>query len=269
MGILRGDPQRTAVVTGASSGIGAEIARQLAGRGLGVTLVARRAERLRALATELHDAHGIRAETIPADLTDAAARADIVDELTARGLGVDVLVNNAGLSTFGAVQRSDPDREITMLRTDVEAVVDLCSRFVPGMVERGHGAVLNVASTAAFQPLPGQAGYAAAKSFVLSYSQAIRAELKGTGVSVTVLCPGPVDTEFGSEADFDVIDALPKFMWRTPHAVAQAAVDGLDKGRAVVIPGVANRVSAHAARVTPRRILLPLLARQHPALKPD
>src|SRR6266542_2787436 len=183
MAILEADPQRTCVVTGASSGIGAEISRQLAGRGLGVTLVARREERLVALADELRDAHGIRAETIAADLTDAAARARIADELAERELAVDLLVNNAGLSTFGSVQRSAPDREIAMLRTDVEALVDLCSRFTPGMVERGRGAVLNVASTAAFQPLPGQAGYGAGKAFVLSYTQSLAAELRGTGVT--------------------------------------------------------------------------------------
>ena len=113
-----------------------------------------------------------------------------------------MLVNAAGLSTTGAVHRSDPGAEVAMLRTDVEAVAHLSSLFLPGMVERG-GAVLNVASTAAFQPLPGQAGYSAAKAFVLAYSQAVRAELKGTGVSVTVLCPGPVDTEFAETAGFD------------------------------------------------------------------
>jgi short-subunit dehydrogenase len=266
--ILQADPQRTCVVTGASSGIGVEIARQLAGRGLGVTLVARREERLAALADELRTAHGVRAEVAAADLTDVSSRAALVDEIAGRGLTVDVLVNNAGVSTFGPVRRSDPAKETRMVRTDVEAVVDLCSRFVPGMVDRGRGAVLNVASTAAFQPMPGQAGYAASKAFVLSYSQALRGELSGSGVSVTTLCPGPVDTEFGEgEMDFEATEALPKFMWRTPEAVAKAAVAGLAKGRAVVIPGLPNRVGAYGAHLTPRRILLPLIARQHPALK--
>src|SRR5690606_36647560 len=126
-------------------------------------------------------------------LTDAGARAGLVDEVGRRGLQVDLLVNNAGLSTMGAVHRSDPGREVAMVRTDVEAVVDLCARLTPGMVERGAGAVSNVASTAAFQPLPGQVGYAACKAFVLAYSQALRGELRGTGVTVTALCPGPVE----------------------------------------------------------------------------
>jgi uncharacterized protein len=262
---------RTCLVTGASSGIGAEIARALAGRGLGLTLVARRAERLRSLADELAGRHGVRCEVVAADLADHEARKGLPAELAERELVVDVLVNNAGFSTTGPVAGSDVDREVAMIRTDVEAVAALCSTFVPGMVARRRGAVLNVASTAAFQPLPGQAGYAAAKAFVLAYSQALRAELKGTGVSVTVLCPGPVETEFAETAGFGEgeANALPRIMWRSAEDVARAAVDGLDKGRRVVVPGAANRVTAHAAQLTPKRVLLPILARQHPALRPD
>ncbi|MCU1454882.1 MAG: ydfG 2, partial [Acidimicrobiales bacterium] len=157
---------RTCLVTGASSGIGAELACQLAARGLGVTLVARRAEKLEELADELRAAHpGVRVEVVAADLADRDARTGLLDEVAGRGLSVDVLVNNAGLSTVGAVHRSDPEREVNMIEVDVVAVADLCSRFVPGMVARGRGAVLNVASTAAFQPLPGQAGYGGCKAF--------------------------------------------------------------------------------------------------------
>jgi hypothetical protein len=257
-------------VTGASSGIGVELARQLAGRGLGLTLVARREERLRELADELSSAHGIRTETISADLTDDATPARLATAIAERGLAVDVLVNNAGLSTMGPVHRSDVAREVTIVRTDVVAVVALCSTFVPGMVERGTGAVLNVASTAAYQPLPGQAAYGASKAFVLSYTRALRGELRGTGVSVTVLCPGPVDTEFATTAGLhedEAASALPRFMWVPAADVAKAAVDGLAKGRAVVIPGAANRVTAAGAYLTPRSLLVPLLARQHPAMK--
>jgi hypothetical protein len=261
---------RTCLVTGASSGIGAELARQLAGRGLGVTLVARREDRLRALADELHAAHGVRAETLSADLSDIDARGALPGRLAELGLTADVVVNNAGLSTTGAVHRSDPDREVAMLRTDVEAVAHLCSLFLPGMVERGRGAVLNVASTAAFQPLPGQAAYGGAKAFVLAYSQAIAIELRGTGVTMTVLCPGPVETEFAATAGFDAAEAeasLPKIMWIPAADVAKAAVDGMVKGRTVVIPGAANRIGAFSGRFLPRRVLLPILAKQHPALK--
>jgi short-subunit dehydrogenase len=187
-----------------------------------------------------------------------------------RGLVVDILVNNAGMSTMGAVHRSDPRREVGMLRIDVEAVAHLCSTFVPGMVERGRGAVLNVASTAAFQPLPGQAGYAASKVFVLAYTQALGQELKGKGVTATTLCPGPVKTGFGAAAgipDDEAEASLPKFMWVSAEDVAKAAVDGMAKGRSVVIPGASNRFLAKLSRHAPRGLLLPMLARQHPALR--
>ena len=137
-----------------------------------------------------------------------------------------------------------------MVEVDVVAVVDLCTRFLPGMVERGRGAILNVAWTAAFQPLPGQAGYGAGKAFVLSYTQSLAGELRGSGVSATALCPGPVDTGFGERAGFskeDAEKALPRMMWVGAADVASAAVDGIDKGRLVVIPGVANRVRRDGA----------------------
>lgn len=256
-------------MTGASAGIGTEIARELARRGYGVTLVARREERLHALADELRSSHGVRAEVVAGDLTEPADRRRIVDHVAEMGLVVDVLVNNAGVSTYGSVEGSDPEREVTLVRTNVEAVVDLCSRLVPGMVERRRGAVLNVASTAAYQPLPGQASYAASKAFLLSYSHAIRAELRGTGVTVTALCPGPVHTELGQAAGIDFEETgtpLPAFMWLPVEKVATAAVDGLAKGRPVVIPGVGNKVTAVGGHLLPRRLLLPVLARQHPAL---
>jgi short-subunit dehydrogenase len=263
-------PDRTALVTGASSGIGAEIARCLARRGHGVTLVARREGRLRELADEVAAATGVRAEVIAADLTDVASRNRIVAQLGERGLTASILVNNAGFSTMGPVAKSDPEREVAMVRTDVEAVVHLCSAMVPGMVERGSGAVINVASTAAFQPLPGQAGYGASKAFVLSYGRALGAELSGTGVTVTTLCPGPVETGFAEAAgisDEEASTALPKLMWVPAAAVAVAAVDGADRGRPVVIPGAPNRLLASIAHHAPRRLVLPILARQHPSLK--
>ncbi len=263
-------PDRTCLVTGASSGIGVELARLLAVRGHGVTLVARREDRLRVLADEIAAAHGVRAEVLSADLADEEVRAGIADRVTQRGLVVDVLVNNAGFSTMGPVARSDAARELAMVRTDVEAVVHLCSAFVPDMVDRGCGAVLNVASTAAFQPIPGQAGYAASKAFVLSYTRALAQELRGTGVTATALCPGPVETEFAHAAGLDeqqAGDALPRIMWVPAPDVAKAAIEGLERGRDVVIPGTANRVSAGLATIVPRRVLLPILARQHPALR--
>jgi hypothetical protein len=260
---------RTCLVTGASSGIGAEIATLLASRGFGVTLVARTRAKLESLADTLRSRHGVRAETIAVDLTDEDARAGIVAAVEERSLLVNVLVNNAGLSTMGPVYRSDPSAELAMVRTDVEAVVHLCSLFLPGMVERRSGCVLNVASTAAFQPLPGQAGYGASKAFVLSYTHALRGELRGTGVTATVLCPGPVDTGFAAAAgisDTEAASAMPKVMWVPASDVARAAVTGMDADRAVIIPGVANRIAAAAGWLSPRGVLVPMVAKRHPAL---
>jgi short-subunit dehydrogenase len=262
---------RTAIVTGASSGIGAAIARDLVGRGHGVTLVARRADKLASLAEHLGTT-GVRVEVLPCDLSDRDQRAGLLGRITALDLTPDILVNNAGLSTLGPVAAADPAAEANMIEVDVVAVADLCTRFLPGIVERGRGGLLNVASTAAFQPLPGQAGYAAGKAFVLSYTRSLAGELRGTGVSVSVLCPGPVDTGFGETAGFDKEDAesaLPKFMWEPVEAVAKVGVDALDKGRLVAIPGAANQVAAGFAHLTPKRLLIPLLASRHPGLRDD
>ncbi|MGA2836614.1 MAG: SDR family oxidoreductase [Acidimicrobiales bacterium] len=263
-------PDRTCLVTGASSGIGEEIAGLLAGRGLGVTLVARTESRLRALADALSARHGVRVEALATDLADADARRGLPGRLADLGLDVNVLVNNAGFSTLGPVYRSDPDREIAMIRTDVEAVVHLCSLFLPGMVERRSGCVLNVASTAAFQPIPGQAGYGGAKAFVLSYSHAIREELRSQGVTVTALCPGPVETGFAEAAGIhpdQMAGAMPRMFWVPASEVARAGVAGMDANRAVVIPGLPNRASAALGWLSPRRLLLPVVARQHPAMR--
>jgi len=261
-------PDRTALVTGASSGIGAEIARELARRGQHVTLVARSESKLAALAEEL--SNGAGAAVLPTDLADRAARAALPGRVEATGRAVSILVNNAGLSTMGPVKRGNPDAELNMIEVDVAAVADLCTRFLPGMTDRGNGAILNVASTAAFQPIPGQAGYGAAKAFVLSYTRALAAELRGQGVTVSALCPGPVETGFGEAAGItqdEAEAALPKFMWEPADAVARCGVDALAAGRTVAIPGAANRVSALLATMTPKQLLVPLMATRHPGLR--
>ena len=190
-----------------------------------------------------------------------------VEEL---GLVPVALVNDAGLSTLGQVARSDPEAEMQMIEVDVVAVADLCSRVLPGIVARHHGAILNVASTAAFQPLPGQAGYGACKAFVLSYTHSLAGELRGTGVSATALCPGPVDTGFGETAGFtkeEATAALPGFMWKPPEAVARAGVHAMATGQSVVIPGFANRVGAAFGYLAPRRLLVPMVAARHPGVR--
>jgi short-subunit dehydrogenase len=259
-------PTGAVVVTGASSGIGTEIAREFARLGYGLVLVARRADELAALAGIL----GPAAYALPTDLSHADERAALPEKIAALGVHVDVLVNNAGVATVGPVAAADPAAELRLVEVDVAAVVDLCSRFVPGMVGRGRGAVLNVASVGAFGPVPGQASYGAAKAFVLSYTHALRAELHGTGVTAAALCPGPVRTGFGAAAgipDDEAEKMLPKFLWEDADTVARAGVDGLAAGRAVIVPGTANRVAAVANYLTPRRVLLPMLRRSHPGLK--
>ncbi len=258
----------TSVVTGASSGIGADIARELASRGHGVTLVARREEKLRALADELGDA--VRVEVIACDVADPDARATLFDEVQRRGLTVDVLVNNAGIGTLGAVAHAKVDGEIAQVRVNVEAVIDLTTRAVQQMVPRGRGAILNVGSAAGFQPFPGQAGYAATKAFVISYTEALHAELAGTGVTVATLNPGPVRTEFLKSAGMDermFAEAFPKFMWMPSRDVARIGVEALEHDRGTVIAGLPSQVSTRLFGLIPKRVLLPLLAKQHPALR--
>jgi len=252
----------TALVTGASSGIGAEITRELAGRGLHLTLAARREERLRRLAEEVSSDLGGEAEVIACDLSDPAERARLIEEIGASGRDVEVLVNNAGFGSEGDFATSDNERNLTMVRLNVEAVVDLCGRVVEGMVRRGRGTILNVASVAAFQPLPGQATYAATKAFVLSLSEAVRTELAGTGVTVTALCPGPVRTEFVELAGYgDVEERTPDAFWMSAADVAREAVSGAERGKRVVVPGALNRAGALAGQHAPRGIALPLMKR--------
>jgi uncharacterized protein len=259
---------RAAIVTGASSGIGEEFAQILARRGYQVVLVARSVDRLEELAARL----GEQAHPLPADLADRTDRATLLERVTALGLVPDILVNNAGLSTMGLVVKSVPEKELNLVEVDVAAVVDLCSRFLPGMVERKRGAVLNVASMAGFGPLPGQAAYGAAKAFVLSYTHSLRAELRGTGVSATALCPGPVDTGFGDAAGFtkeEADNSLPRVMWVPVDKVAQAGIDGLAAGKAIVVPGRVNQVAGAIVRYSPPELLMPIYRRSHPAFKRD
>ena len=258
---------RACVVTGASSGIGADIARELAARGHQVVLVARSEEPLRVLAEEIGTD---KAHVMTVDLADRSARAGLLGRVAELGLTVDVLVNNAGYSTLGKVAEADPEEEMAMVEVDVLAIQDLCTRVLPGMVQRGRGAVLNVASTAAFQPLPGQASYGAAKSFVLSYTLSLAGELSGTGVTATCLCPGPVKTGFAERAGFEEGDfdsALPKVRWVSSEEVARYAVKELDKESLIAIPGLANQLGAKFSQLAPRGVLLEILRRMHPAVK--
>ena len=252
----------TALVTGPSSGIGAEIARELARRGHGLTLVARREDRLRELASEISGEHGVRVETIAADLGRAEERDRLAAAVDALGLDVEVLVNNAGFGDSAPLHKTDRERVVAMVALNCEALLDLQARYSPAMAERGRGAIINVASTASFQPIPGTATYAATKAFVLSLSEATHAELKGKGVTVTALCPGPVKTEFVEVAGVGgAEDSLPEMFWTDVDFVARAAVEGADNGKRVVVPGAMNRAGAIAGQHSPRMALLPLARR--------
>src|ERR1039458_1285292 len=256
-------PAGVSLVTGASAGIGAAIARELAQRGHGLVLVARRQERLEALASELSEKFGVRAEVLACDLTKPVARQRLAGRIGRLGLEVDILVNNAGFATGGPFHESDPERELQQVRVLVEAVVALSSAFIGPMVERGRGAVLNVASTAGMQPMPYSAGYSAAKAYVLAFSEALHQELGHQGVAVTALAPGPVSTEFWEIAGWEVgagqsfEKAVPRQAWVTAEHRAKAGVDGLAAGRRVVVPGLPIRAAMLAARYLPHAIKLP------------
>jgi short-subunit dehydrogenase len=254
-------PESTALVTGASAGIGAELARELARRGHGVTLVARREDRLRALADELERDHGVRAEVVAASVSERDQRQELAAEIERRGLTVEVLVNNAGFGSGGRFQRLDPEREEEMVRTNVEAVVGLCGLYVPKMVARGRGAILNVGSVAGFQPVPRQVTYSATKAFVNSFTEGLHTDLSGTGVTATVLCPGFTRTEFADVANLGDLDRLPSFLIDDAPEVARAGVEGMDKGRRAVVPGPHNVATAVGGRLAPRSLLLPALQR--------
>jgi short-subunit dehydrogenase len=251
-------------VTGASAGIGTEIARELASRGHGLVLVARRRPRLEELAKELSDEFGIRAEALGCDLGKAAARSRLPGRIESLGLDVEILVNNAGFATNGAFYKSDTERELEQVRVLVEAPVGLISAFAPGMVQRGRGAILNVASTAGMQPLPYSAGYSAAKAYLLTFSEAIHQELRGRGVTVTALAPGPVSTDFWEISGWQVQGgqtferAVPRPAWITPQEAAQAGVRGMEKGSRVVVPGLQVRAAMEAVRYLPHAVKLPL-----------
>ncbi len=239
---------RTALVTGASSGIGAAIARELAQRGANVVLTARRAERLSALASELSGL-GINAEAAPCDLADPAARA----ALAASHAGADILVNNAGLGVFGMFADAQWQELDSMLNVNIVALTHLTHLFATSMSQRGFGRIMLVASTAAFQPVPLYAGYAATKAYVLSLGEALDVELKPKNVRVTTLCPGVTESEFFGVAG----QKKSAFMERssmTAAAVAKIGVDAMVRNKSSVIAGAANAALAFGTRFAPRSL---------------
>ena len=251
---------RTALVTGASSGIGAAFARALAARGVAaLVLVARSADRLEALAAELRGGgdgggeHGTRVEVVSADLGDAEAPAGVKAETDARGLAVDLLVNNAGIGSYGYFEERDAAGEQEIVAVNVAAVVALTRRYLPEMVARGAGAILNVASTAAFQPVPFMTTYAATKAFVLSFSEALWAENRGRGVRVVCLCPGKTGTNFAEHLESGR-GRFERLRQSTPEEVAEGGLRALDGNASFVVVGRANYAGALGVRLLPRSV---------------
>jgi uncharacterized protein len=245
--------QSVVVVTGASSGIGEALARRLARDHHDLVLTARRIDRLEQLARELAAAHGIRATPIATDLARPDGPVTLVSELERRGLEVDWLVNNAGFGTAGRFDQLPIDRELEEIRLNVKAPVDLTGRLVPGMVARGHGVVMNVASVAGFAPMPYTATYAATKAFLLSFSEALAVELSGTGVHVVCVCPGSTRTEFQERAKIDP-NVLPWFAWMSAEQVADQAVRAAGRS-GVLVNGTLNSLTTVFMRLAPRSLV--------------
>jgi short-subunit dehydrogenase len=244
----------TALVTGASSGIGRELARLAAKDRRDIVLVARRREALEALADDLTKRYGVVAEIVVADLAQPDSPARVVAEAKARRAPIEVLVNNAGLGVHGFFRETPLEKELETIRVNVLALTHLTKLVVPGMIERRRGIVLNIASTAAFQPGPLMAVYYATKAYVLSFTEALAEELDGTGVTATALCPGPTRTEFQEKTGMGDVPMFRSPLVLDAAKVAHAGWEGAKRGRRVVVPGVANRILALGARISPRKL---------------
>lgn len=244
---------RTALVTGASSGIGAAFARQLAAEGTNLVLVARRLDRLNELSSELTKKHGVKVAVVDLDLTTSSAPSTLKTKVGKLGMEVDILVNNAGFATSGGFEGEDLTRALNEIDLNVKALVALTHTFIPEMVERRSGAVINIASTAAFQPVPTMAVYGATKAFVLSFSEALWAEFEGRGVRVLALCPGGTDTEFFEVAGSNGTGS-PR---ETPDQVAKVAIEELSakKMKPSVVSGTRNKVLSFMPRLVSRALM--------------
>lgn len=253
----RAAPTPVALITGASSGIGEALSRCFAGGGHALVLVARSADKLKALAKSLQAEFGVRVTVLPADLSLPGAAADLAAQLVRKRLVVDVLVNNAGVLESGAFIRATPQRHQQLIDLNVSGLTAMLAQFVPGMVERGRGRVLNVASIAAFQPVPALATYAATKAYVLSLSESLAEELRGTGVTVTALCPGITETPMVSTAAAanEPLAKLPRFLIGDAAAVAAEGYRACMNGEAIRVPGAINLAASLAARATPKWLL--------------
>ena len=244
----------TVLVTGASSGIGSELAKCFAAEGCRLVLVSRKADALETLATELRKDHKIQAQVFTADLARPETPVRLAARLDHVGIRVDVLVNNAGFGAQGPFAQLDLQRQLDMVQVNVTAVMHLTGLLLPGMLKRRHGGILNVASTAAFQPGPGMAVYYATKAFVLSFTEAIAEELAGTGITVSALCPGPTTTNFGKAAGGHFRPIAHKVAM-SAEAVARIGHRAFRRGQVVAVTGLRNEILAASVRFTPRALV--------------
>jgi short-subunit dehydrogenase len=254
------EPKRVALVTGASGGIGEEMARLFAADGYDLVLVARSEDKLKRLSDELAGKHGIVARVVPADLARTEAPREIFDELESASVEIDALVNNAGFGSYGLFAETDLRSELELLQVNVVALTHLTKLFLPGMLARRRGYICHVASTAAFQPGPLMAVYYASKAYVLSFSEALANETEGTGVTVTALCPGPTETGFVAAAGMQESKLFDRGAM-TACAVAEAGYRGMLDGKTIVIPGFRNALVARTVGLMPRGLVTKVVRR--------
>jgi short-subunit dehydrogenase len=255
MAIARTGAGQTALITGASSGIGLELARRFAEDGYNLVLVARTAETLTKAAADIEAVFQTTATAVPLDLGQPGTGQELADLLSARGISVDVLVNNAGFGATGPFSSSDPSSQTGMIDLNARALVELTRIFLPAMAGRKRGGILNVASIAAFQPGPSMAVYCATKAFVLSFTEALSEELRGSGVHVTCLCPGTTESAFHKRAGTGELRLFQTGM-RSAKSVAKFGYAAFQRNQRVAIPGVANAITAHLAGILPRGLVL-------------
>ena len=251
-------PDARAVVTGASQNIGEALATELAARGHNLIVIARREDNLTDLATRLADKYGVIAEVRPADLTDAGEREKLAEELAPRTISI--LCANAGTATFGPVSALDPAAEKAQVQLNAIAVHDLTLAVLPGMIERHAGGILISGSAAGNSPIPYNATYAATKAFVNTFSESLRGELRGSGVHVTLLAPGPVRTELPDPADASLVEKLvPDFLWISTEHTARVSLDALARNKMRVVPGLTSKAMSVASQYAPRAIVAPIV----------
>ena len=245
--------RKTALITGASSGIGYELSKVFAKNGYNLVLVSRNTEKLKIISEEIRKQHDIQVKIMPKDLCKSPAPQELYDEVAAEGINIDVLVNNAAIGTYGKFTDSSTEKHMDLIQLNITSLTMLCKLFGTDMAKNGSGRILNVASTAAFQAGPLLSTYYASKAYVLMLSEALKYELKQDNVTVTVLCPGPTQTEF-----FQRNDMIGTKLERSPYIMSAAKVaeigfSGLIKGKTIVVPGLINKLFAFSVRLTPRR----------------